>query len=137
MSHNAHVLDLLPAYAMGSLDPEEASRVEQHLLSCLLCREESESLEAAAGQLSYAAPPAAVPGLKARLMQRGRAAPPQRPAPVKPFRRPWLERLLPVCGLASLSLVMILAGLNLFLWQRLEHAQLWRSSEGMRAVPLS
>ena len=40
MSKETHVLDLLPAYALGSLDSDEARRVEEHLSSCLVCRNE-------------------------------------------------------------------------------------------------
>src|SRR5512138_3949776 len=136
MSHNAHVLELLPAYALGSLDPEEASRVEQHLLSCLICREESEALGSVADQLSLAAPLASAPDLKERLMERIRVTPPQPAVPVQRPKRPWMERLLPIWGLASLGLVLVLAGLNLFLWQRLGQARLMISAAGMRAVPL-
>lgn len=138
MSDDAHVLDLLPAYALGSLDADEVSRLEQHLLSCLICRNESTALRTAAEQLSFAVPTEAPPpDLKDRLMQRIQAARPDQRVPVQRSRRPWLERLLPVWGLASLCLIIVLAGLNLFLWQRLEQSQLFASADGMRAVPLS
>ncbi len=56
MSDEVHVLDLLPAYALGSLDLDEVSRVEDHLSSCLICRNESDSFQAVADQLSFAMP---------------------------------------------------------------------------------
>ena len=31
LSHDTHVLDLLPAYAIGSLEADELTRVEEHL----------------------------------------------------------------------------------------------------------
>ncbi len=138
MPNDAHVLDLLPAYAIGSLDSDEASRVEQHLLSCLICRDESNAFQSVAEQLSFAAPIATPsPDLKDRLMQRVQAAHPHQRVPAQAFKRPWLERLLPVWGLASLCLIIALAGLNLFLWQRLDQSEPFMSPNGMRAVPLS
>ena len=53
MSDEAHVLDLLPAYALGSLDSEEARRVVEHLSGCLICRNESDSFQAVADQLKF------------------------------------------------------------------------------------
>jgi len=138
MPNDAHVFDLLPAYAIGSLDSEEADRVKQHLLSCLICRDESNAFQAVAEQLSFAAPIATPsPDLKHRLMQRVQAARPGPHAPVQAPKHPWLERLFPVWGLASLCFIIALAGLNLFLWQRLNQSQIFMSPDGMRAVPLS
>lgn len=137
MSDETHVLDLLPAYALGSLDADEMSRVDEHLLSCLICRNESNAFQIAADQLSLAAP-VTVPSsdLKNRLMQRVQATRPQPRAPVQSPSRSWLERLLPVWSLASLFFIFVLAGFNLFLWQRLNRLEIITSPGGMRAVPL-
>jgi anti-sigma-K factor RskA len=133
-----HVLDSLPAYALGSLDAHEARRIEEHLSSCSICRDESNSLRTVAEQLSFAAPIAAPsPDLKERLMQRVRTAREEQRVPAQTAKRPWLERLLPVWGLASLCLLIGLAGSNLVLWQRLNQLQIGTTSLGMRAVPLS
>ena len=133
-----HVLDSLPAYALGSLDPDEVRRVEEHLSSCWICRDESNSFRTVAEQLSFAAP-AVAPSLelKERLMQRVQTPRPRERVPEQASKRPWLERLLPVWGLASLCLLIGLAGSNLFLWQRLNQLQVSTSQLGMRAVPLS
>jgi anti-sigma-K factor RskA len=133
-----HVLDSLPAYALSSLEAEEVRRVEEHLASCWICRNESNSFQTVAEQLSFAAPPAAPsPDLKERLMQRVNATRPAQHARVQSVKRPWLERLLPAWGLASLCLLIGLAGSNLFLWQRLNQLPIGTTSLGMRAVPLS
>jgi anti-sigma-K factor RskA len=137
MSEDAHVFDLLPAHAIGSLDADEVRRVEEHLLSCLLCRNEFDSLQAATEQLSLAAPVTdPSPALKERLMQRVQATRPSesisQPAPVRSF---W-ERLLPAWGVASLFLIVALAGFNFILWQRMDQLE-FSSPGGMRAVPLS
>ena len=137
MSEETHVLDLLPAYALGSLDAGEASYVEAHLLSCWICRAESNTFQNVAEQLSFAAPVAAPsPDLKDRLLQRVQARL-QQPVPAQASRRPWLERLLPVWGLVSLCLIIALAAFNLSLWQRLNQLEFITSPGGMRAIPLS
>jgi len=143
LSNETHILDLLPAYAIGSLDSGEASQVEAHLLSCWICRNESSAFQAVADELHFAAPAAAPsPDLKERLMQRvhrlntlrpeGQERVPH-PVPAPPF---W-ERLLPAWGLTSLFLIIGLAASSLILWQRLNQLEFVTSARGMRAVPLS
>jgi anti-sigma-K factor RskA len=138
MSDRTHVLDLLPAYVIGSLDAEEVSRVEEHLPGCLICRDESIGYQAVAAELGFVAPVAdPSPDLKDRLMQRVRAAHPQSRVSAQMPARPLLERLLPAWGVASLLLIIALAGFNLFLWQRVNQMEFSTSPGGMRAVPLS
>ena len=138
MSDETHVLDLLPAYALGSLDADEANRVEEHLSGCLICRNESTAFQSTADQLSLAAPVAIPsPDLKDRLRQRVQATRPQPRPTVQTPSHSWLERLLPVWSLASLFLIFALAGFNLFMWQRLNHLEVATSPGGMRALPLT
>lgn len=141
MPNNTHVLDLLPAYVIGSLDSDEARQVESHLLSCWICRNESSAFQAVADALSFVAPVAAPsPDLKDRLMQRVHSVNTVRPRErvlSQPPARPWLERLLPVWGLASLFLIIGLAASSLVLWQRVNHLEFATAPGGMRAVPLS
>jgi anti-sigma-K factor RskA len=143
LSHETHVLDLLPAYAIGSLEADELKRVEEHLLSCWDCRNELSAFQTVADALSLAAPLAAPsPDLRDRLMQRVHSANKVRPkgqeqaatpAPARPF---W-ERLLPAWGLASLFLIIGLAASTLILWQRVGRLEFATAPGGMRAVPLS
>lgn len=138
MFNETHVLDLLPAYALGSLDADEADRVKQHLLSCWICRAESSTFQDVAEQLSFSAPVAAPsPDLKDRLFQRVQSVRPQPRVPAQASRRPWLERLLPAWGLASLGLIIALAAFSLSLWQRLNQLEFITAPGGMRAIPLS
>ena len=65
----------------------------------------------------------------------GSRAPQPVPDPVS--RQSWLERLLPVWGLASLALIILLGVFSLALWQRVDHLELATSPGGMRAVPLN
>ena len=138
MFDETHVLDLLPAYALGSLDADEASHVEEHLLSCWICRNESNAFQTVAEQLSLATPAASPsPDLKDRLLQRVQTARPQQPVLAQAARRSWPERLLPVWGLASLGLIIALAAFNLSLWQRLNQLEFVTAPGGMRAIPLN
>ena len=139
LPHDTHVLDLLPAYAIGSLDADELQRVEEHLLSCWICRNELSAFQTVADELSLAAP-AAVPSvdLKDRLMKRVQAARSkgwERVSPPMPAR-PFWERLLLAWGLASLVLIVALATSNFIFWQRLNNLE-FATALGMRAVPLS
>lgn len=91
-----HVDDLVAAYVLGAVSPEEAERVKAHLTTCAECRaleDELREMEAAlpalAGELE------APPGLKARVMAAVAAEPPRaRPgdfwptANVQPVRPP-------------------------------------------------
>ena len=138
MFDETHVSDLLPAYALGSLDADEASHVEEHLLSCWICRNESNAFQTVAEQLSLATPAASPsPDLKDRLLQRVQTARPQQPVLAQAARRSWPERLLPVWGLASLGLIIALAAFNLSLWQRLNQLEFVTAPGGMRAIPLN
>ncbi|MCZ7546975.1 MAG: anti-sigma factor [Anaerolineae bacterium] len=127
MAVERHVTDLLPAYALGCLDAEEAALVASHLETCAHCRADLAGYEAVTGNLALAAPDAAPPAaLKRRLMARvapaaasrrasERAAPAQRLAG-------WLRPAWPVLGLAALLLIVALGVSNLLLWQRLNEA---------------
>ena len=71
LSQEMHVFELLPAYAIGSLEADERTRVEAHLLSCWTCRDEASAFQTVIDELSLAAPVAIPsPALKARLLQR-------------------------------------------------------------------
>jgi anti-sigma-K factor RskA len=137
MQKETHLLDLIPAYALGTLDSQEAALVEAHLAGCLICRQEEEAFQEVAAGLALAVPSAdPSPQLRERLMERvrgGRAHPSKDSGPA----RSWLERLLPAWGLASLLLLIALGGLNLFLWQSLSARDAITPPGGMRAVPIS
>jgi len=140
LPHNAHVLDLLPAYATGSLDADELQRVDEHLLNCWICREESRAFQAVADELSFVLPAAEPsPELRDRLMQRvgsTRSKVPERAS--RPVSAPsFWQRLLPVWGVASLLLIVGLAASTFVLWQRVDNLKVATAPGGMRAVPLS
>ncbi len=137
MSDETHVLDLLPAYVLGSLEVDEASRAQEHLFSCWICRAELDKFQNVVEELSFAAPVSAPSSdLKDRLLQRVQSTRSRPQVPAQTLRRPWLERLLPIWGLVSVFLIFALSAFNLLLWQRLDRLELRTTSGGMRAFPL-
>ncbi|MBE7557211.1 MAG: anti-sigma factor [Anaerolineales bacterium] len=141
MSADPHVLELLPAYALGSLDEEERRLVVDHLSGCSTCTAELNAYQVLTAQLALAAPEARPsPDLKRRLLARLPASP---PASSKQTRFSWW-RYLPnfsqkpalAWGIASFLLILILLASNLFVWQRVTRLEALRSG-GMRAIPLS
>lgn len=135
---NDHVQDLLPAYVLGALEVDEARRVDEHLPTCGLCRQELHELSDTASALALWAPAVEPrPEVKDRLMARVRASRPPARVPAPAARRPWLERLLPAWGLASLALILALLAFNLSLWQRLQRLETLTAPGGMRAIALT
>jgi anti-sigma-K factor RskA len=64
-----HVSQLLPAYALGVLDPAEAELVDRHVATCPQCAAELTEAQETAGMLAYAAPSVAPPlDLRARIL---------------------------------------------------------------------
>ena len=69
MLNHVHVMELLPAYALDSLDEEEAIQVAEHLDACPGCRAELLSYQTVADRLALAAPDAAPPhSLKQQIL---------------------------------------------------------------------
>jgi anti-sigma-K factor RskA len=123
MSDSVHIVELLPAYALGILEEEEALRTAEHLTICASCRAELQSFMAVADQLGLAAPEAMPP---ARLKQRIMGSLQAQAAEAKAKPRPswwqrlasWFQRGAPAWGIASLLLVLALVVSNLWWWQQ-------------------
>ncbi len=77
--------DLLPAHALGALDPEERHEVETHLAECAECRERLAEWGATAEALAESPPPVRPSAeVRARLLEgversRGESGPDERP----------------------------------------------------------
>jgi anti-sigma-K factor RskA len=123
MLNHVDGIELLPAYALGSLDDDEVIQVAEHLDTCPACRAELLSYQAVADRLALAAPVAVPPpGLKQQILgqlQRPRLEPTTGP------RQSWwqwivglFQRAAPAWGLASLALIALLVLSNLWWWQR-------------------
>ncbi len=66
-----HVDDLLDAFALGALEPDEMEAVTRHLEGCERCTTLATGANAVAIDLLYAAPPIAPPpALRARVLER-------------------------------------------------------------------
>jgi hypothetical protein len=77
--------DLLGAYALGILEPEEHEAVSKHLDSCPVCRFELTQFDGVVDALATAPPPALPsPALRARLLQDIQAAPVVKPVLLAP-----------------------------------------------------
>lgn len=95
-----HVEDLIPAYALGILEPEEVDAVERHLESCPPCRALAESYRAVPTDLLYAVPQVAPPPslrdrVLARIAEQVAPVPAETAAPLPtPRQRTGLARFL-------------------------------------------
>lgn len=85
------VLELLPAYALGALEPEEMLAVDDYLTHHPALQDRLQQLELAAAQMAFAAPDAPLPAeAKNHLLTRikndlsAQAAPPVTPSPAVP-----------------------------------------------------
>ncbi len=135
MSNVVHVIDLLPEYALGSLEGHEARQVSEHLAECFACRQELDAYQQVADQLMLGVPqekPSAE--LKARLMDRIKRLDEKRVPQSRRWQMP--QRWVPAGAFAGLLVILILAVSNLMLWQRLNHVEVIRGPLGMRAIAL-
>ena len=104
-----HPTDDLPAFAVGTLEPEEAGRVEAHLRGCDTCRAELEEHEQTLWRLAEAVaqdPPAAT---RSRVIAQARAE--RAPAARSVLERIWdvVRRPVPVFVPAALILLLVVS----------------------------
>ncbi len=123
------IIDLIPAYALNSLDAEDAEMVAQHLVSCADCRIELAAFEGVVDALPLAAadiePSAA---LKGRLMRQIPATAGSDTAVPSPSFTPtiWQQLVHTLSSFAAgprwqpaaaLAVLVLLIG-SFFIWQR-------------------
>ncbi len=128
MSSEEHLFDLLPAYALGSLDPVEEQQVNEHLASCAICRAELETYDGVVQNLPLAMVQSAPSSdLKRKVLAHARKATISDKA--MPAQTLWQRLSLairagaPIWGIAGLILILILGVSNLFLWGRLNEIE--------------
>jgi anti-sigma-K factor RskA len=141
MSDDIHVLESLPAYAIGSLDDPEAQEVAKHIAACLICRKELDAFQAVADQLALAVPDASPSAdLRQRLIDRVRSLDEKPllalPSSNKPAAKWSWKPLLSFGAVIGLLLIVVLAASNLFLWQKIGHLSVLSGANGMRAIAL-
>jgi anti-sigma factor RsiW len=154
MSEVVHdeILALIPAYALNSLDAEDAAKVSRHLPGCKACQAELAAYMAVVDILPLAAPDSQPsPALKERLMAQIKAAP--EAAPAATARTPeagpgWIQQMSeafqalftgPRWRPVVLLIVLVLAAGNIIQWQQANapDPNSWRRVRltGTEAVP--
>lgn len=130
---DGHVRELIPAFALRALDPEEVERVQRHVATCDTCADELAAYERTAEALPYAAMAQPVPlrsraALLARIDER--APVPAWPAQRRPRRWPsWLSaspRLAGLVAAPALLLLLVIGVMGIRLYdqqQRIEAIQ--------------
>jgi len=123
----AHVIDLIPSYALDCLSEEEALRVEAHLVGCDTCRDELKSYRHTAAQLALAAPCAEPPvQLRASILRSVQTALGRKSVGAPGFGLRllrWLQQSGPAWALASLVLVVVLVTGSLVVWNQARSPQ--------------
>jgi anti-sigma-K factor RskA len=122
-----HVLDLIPAYALGCLEVDDRQKVSTHLKACDRCTQELQIYQAVVEKLPMASPDRQPPPrLRGLIVHRAASQRYQNRTAaeksrwrlgdfLKPFRTAW--------GAAALALVIILAAGNILLWQQVQRLQ--------------
>jgi anti-sigma-K factor RskA len=108
---NEHPHDLLPAFALGALDVDEASQVMQHVAACAPCRAAVESWGAVVGLLPYTVAPQAPPvAVKHRLFAMIDISSEVRPGAPSAAQSRWVVagRWMSVAAACSLTLALVL-----------------------------
>jgi anti-sigma-K factor RskA len=130
------------AYALGALEPAEATAFAAHLKTCAVCREELAEFESVVSALPMSVPPhPAPPGLRQRVLDEVAADARPAPTPALPARRrlrwPALPRPALALGTAMAAVVIaVVVGLTLgggsTPQTRVYHAQVMGSSASAR-----
>jgi anti-sigma-K factor RskA len=143
-----HISDLLPAYALNSLDTDEARQVVKHLQTCDECYVEYLAYQAVVDRLGHAAPEMRPsPTLQGRLTSRIRTkhSPFAEAEPGIPYWKRLLSARISPAWLAAGALILVLAVSNLWLLQEVNKvagaAVILGSSpalgdQTLRAIPL-
>src|SRR5690349_6431459 len=106
-SHDQFAEDL-PHYALGALEGEERTALENHLRECNACRRELQQLEGDMALLSLSASGPAPPArARQRLMTAISQEPRSRAVPVRGRSWAWIPVLA----------ALVFAALSLFLWR--------------------
>ncbi len=122
MDSKEHIVDELPAYALGALDEADALTVAEHLAGCEFCRAELAAYEGVVENLALAGPEAEPPPrLKTELLRRvdREVAARQRSPTLAERLRAFFRNPAPAWGFSLLLLIALIAS-NLLLWQRVQ-----------------
>jgi anti-sigma-K factor RskA len=116
MQDHQDLLDNIPAYALGTLDPIDAEMLASHIASCSECQAELRLYQQTADHIGLGvADHAPSAGLKDRLFSQITQEPAAEKEPAK--WKQWFSQR-PAFALVSVGLVLVLAVSNLLLWNQ-------------------
>jgi anti-sigma-K factor RskA len=116
MARSDHVIDEIPAYALGAVDAVERKAIESHLKSCPQCKAELYSYHETIAKLALTAPQILPsPQLKQRILARTKIRA-IRPKGGKSFIQ-WFQAA-PALSLIGLAVIVILLVSNVLLWRQ-------------------
>ncbi len=126
-----HILNELPAYLEGFLEPSKAVEVAEHLSACPSCRQEARRQEAVWELLDADGPVEAPADLARRVLEKERRDDSPEPTPVVsfPFWRRWVAP-----AFAAAAAVLIVLGTWYFQHSKQEEPLLAGISEEERQV---
>lgn len=136
MNENEHVSELLPALALGILDPDEAARAKAHLQVCSQCQAEMEAYTSISENLVLAVPTYEPPReLKGKILRAvsEKSSPPRSFFSWEKYKTTFSA--LPAAWLVVGILVLALAASNLLLWREL--TMLRSSAQEMRFITIA
>jgi anti-sigma-K factor RskA len=121
MNADAHVLDLLPAYALGCLDEDEVKKLEDHIERCRNCRDELVTYRSMTNRILLAVPSEAPPDdLKEKILASVSSPVSTRgPHGKRRVRGVPFGVLRPLRAAILAAVILALAAGNLIFWHRL------------------
>jgi anti-sigma-K factor RskA len=121
MIKHDQILEMLPAYALGCLDEDEAELVSEHIATCTKCNGQFLEYRITADAMAYGAPAVCPPdSLEQKLMQRiqttAKIPSVSQPATKHRKLKSLWQSLSPAWAFASLALIVSLSVINLLQW---------------------
>lgn len=132
MLDHQEMLNNIPAYALGALDPEEAEVLANHIASCAQCQAELRVYQQTADHIGLGlSEQAPARELKERLFSQ--ISPAATIMHKEPARWQWWFTQRPAFALVSVGLILLLAVSNLLLWSQVRSLR----TQAFRTVSLS
>jgi anti-sigma-K factor RskA len=121
MIKHDQILEMLPAYALGCLDEDEAELVSEHIATCTKCNGQFLEYRITVDAMAYGAPAVYPPdSLEQKLMQRiqttAKIPSVSQPATKHRKLKSLWQSLSPAWAFASLALIVSLSVINLLQW---------------------
>ena len=127
MKHD-QIHEMLPAYALGCLDDDEAVLVSEHIAACAKCHGQFLEYRSTVDAMAYGSPGVCPPdSLKEKLIQKIQSSSTQPPVlqsaiKYRNLKSLW-QSLSPAWAFASLALIVSLSVINLLQWHHTQKLQ--------------